>query len=76
LQFTLEKSTNTQQFLDVDIKINEHGVDIWAWRKPTCTSLFLNFNADCPLRRKSGLITCMLRQAKVICSNDNLFLLK
>jgi len=73
LKFTLEKSTNNLQFLDVDIKINEHGDDTCVWRKPTCTDLFLNFNAVCLLRWKSGLITCMLHRAKVICSNDNLF---
>jgi len=28
LQFTLEKSTNTSHFLYVDIKINEHGVEL------------------------------------------------
>ena len=33
IKFTIEKSTNTLQFLDVDIKISENTVDIWVWRK-------------------------------------------
>ena len=35
IKFTIEKSTNTLQFLDVDIKISENTVDTWVWRKPT-----------------------------------------
>ena len=42
----VEKSTNTLQFLDVDIKISENTVDTWVWRKPyTNTALFLSFAA-------------------------------
>ena len=32
IKFTIEKSTNTLQFLDVDIKISENTVDTWVWR--------------------------------------------
>ena len=35
LQFTVEKSANTLQFLNVVIKVNEQDVDTWVWRKPT-----------------------------------------
>ena len=48
LQFTVEKSANALQFLDVDIKINEQDVDSWVWRKPTSAGLFLNFVAISP----------------------------
>ena len=41
IKFTIEKSTNTLQFLDVDIKISENTVDTSVWRKPTNTGLFL-----------------------------------
>ena len=41
IKFIIEKSTNTLQFLDVDIKISENTVDTWVWRKPTNTGLFL-----------------------------------
>ena len=73
LQFTVEKSANTLQFVDVDIKVNEQNIDTWVWRKPTSTSLFFNFDAICPLKWKSGLIMCTLHHANMICSNDNLF---
>ena len=73
IKFTIEKSTNTLQFLDVDIKISENTVDTWVWRKPTNTGLFLNFAAICPIKWKSGLVFCMLHRAKLICSSDWLF---
>ena len=50
LQFTLEKSANTPQSLDVDIKVNEQDVDTWVWQKPISTGQFLNFDAICPLK--------------------------
>ena len=73
IKFTIEKSTNTLQFLDVDIKISENTVDTWVWKKPTNTGLFLNFAAICPIKWKSGLVFCMLHRAKLICSSDSLF---
>ena len=73
LQFAVEKSAHTLQILDVDIEVNEQDVDTWVMRKPTRTGLFLNFDAICPLKWKSGLTMCMLHRAKLICSNDNLF---
>ena len=76
LQFTVEKSAHTLQFSDVNIKVNEQDVDAWVWRKPTSTGLFLNLDAICSLKWKSGLIICMLHRAKMICSNDNLFFAK
>ena len=45
IKFTVEKSTGTLAFLDVEIKINENGFDTWIWRKPTSAGLLLNFNA-------------------------------
>ena len=54
-------------------KINDTGIKIWVYRKPTNTDLFLNFNAMCPLKCKSGLIFCLLNRAKRICSSNFLF---
>ena len=73
IKFTIEKSTNTLQFVDVDIKISENTVDTWVWRKLTNTGLFLNFAATCPIKWKSGLVLCMLHRARLICSSDSLF---
>ena len=55
------------------IKVNKQDVDTWVWRKPTSTGLFLNFDAICPLKGRSGLVMRMLHSAKIICSDDNLF---
>ena len=76
IKFTIEKSTNTLQFLDVDIEISENSVDTWVWRKPYNTGLLLNFAAICPIKWKFGLVFCMLHRAKLICSSDSLFFRK
>ena len=73
IKFTAEHAAETIPFLDVEIKLNDSGLDTWVWRKPTHTNLLLNFNAFCPLKWKSGLILCFLNRAKLICSNISLF---
>ena len=73
IKFTAEHAAETIPFLDVEIKLNDSGLDAWVWRKPTHTNLLLNFNAFCPLKWKSGLILCFLNRAKLICSNISLF---
>ena len=73
LQFTMEKSTNTLPFLDMELKIHNNNLQSWIWRKPTHTGVFLNFKAICPLKWKSNLISCMLNRAKNICSDCHLF---
>ena len=74
IKFTVEKSTASIHFLDVDVKVNNDGTfETCVWRKPTHTGLFLNFDAACPVKSKSGLILCMLHRAKSICSSKNLF---
>ena len=76
IKLTIEKSTNTLQFLDVGIIISENNVDTWVWRKPTNTGLFLNFAAICPIKWKSGLVFCVLHRVKLISSSDSLFFRK
>ena len=75
IKFTVEKSTvSYMQSLDVDVKVNNDGsFETCVWRKPTHTGLFLNFNAACPVKWKSGLNLCMLHRAKSICSSKNIF---
>ena len=73
LQFTMEKSTNTLPFLDMELKIHNNNLQSWIWRKPTYTGVFLNFKAIRPLKWKSNLISCMLNRAKNICSDCHLF---
>lgn len=74
INFTCDKAVSSISFLDVKIIVNDNNTDTFVWRKPTDTGLLLNFNAFCPSRWKSGLILCLLHRAKMICSNDNLFL--
>jgi len=69
IKFTVEHVSNTLVFLNVEIKINDQGVDTWIWRKPINTGLLLNFNALCPQKWKSGLFFCLLNRAKMICSS-------
>ena len=40
LQFTMEKSTNTLLFLDMELKIHNNSLQLWIWRKPTHTGVF------------------------------------
>ena len=56
IKFTIEKSTETLPFLDVEIKLNENSFDSWVWRKKTHTGVLLNFTAITPLKWKFGLI--------------------
>ena len=75
IKFTLEKNTNCEHllFLDVHIKLNDSGYDTCVWRKPTNTGLLLNFSALCPNTWKSGLIMCLLHRAKKISSSAELY---
>ena len=55
IKFTVEKSAASIHFLDVDMKVNNDGTsETCVWRKPTHTGLFLNFNAACHVKWKSG----------------------
>ena len=73
IKFTVEKATDSLPFLDVEIKFDEFGFKTSVWRKPTYTGLLLNFGSTCPNAWKSGLITCSLKRAKIICSDYELF---
>ena len=73
IKITVEHASETIPFLDVEIKLNVSVIDTWIWKKPTHTSWFLNSNAFCPLKWKSGLILCLLYRDKRICSNNTLF---
>ena len=73
IKFTLEYSSDFICFLDVKREINYNTLDIYTWRKPTNTGLLFNFNTFCPQKWKSGLILCLLHQAKLICSLRILF---
>ena len=69
----MELLSDTIPFLDVEIRLNETGIDTWVYRKPTNTNFILSFNTLCPSKWKSGLILCFLNRAKRICSFDFFF---
>ena len=75
LKFTVEEATpgNSFPFLNVEIKINGENVDTWVFRKKTDTGVMLNFNAVVPNVWKVGLIRCLLKTGKQICSSESLF---
>ena len=72
VKFTVEKATDSLSF-DVELKFDEFGFKTSVWGKPTYTGLMLNFRSTCPNAWKSGLITCLLKRAKIICSDYELF---
>ena len=74
MRFTLEKSTNSLPFLDTEIEIIDDRFESWVYRKATNTNVMLNANAVCPLSWKKGLLFGALHRAKMICSNQDLFM--
>ena len=73
VKFTVEKATDSLPFLDVEIKFDEFGFKTIVWHKPTYMGLLLDLRSTCPNAWKSGLITCLLKRAKIICSDYELF---
>ena len=73
MKLTVEKATDLLPFLNVEIKFDKFNFKTSVWRKPTYAGLLLNFRSTCPNARKSGLITCLLKFAKIICFDCELF---
>ena len=72
LHFTVDDVDGSFPFLNVDIEINGQSVDTWVFRKKTHTGVMLNFCAIVPNFWKTGLIRCLLNNAKMICSSQEL----
>ena len=73
LTFTSELGTKTLPFLNVEIQVNANDFNSWVYRKKTHTGVLLNFSAIVPGSWKTGLVMCLLHQAKTICSSDFYF---
>ena len=69
LQFTVERMKGTLPFLDVELKLNQNGIETWVYRKKTDTATILDFQSVAPMSWKVGLFGCLLHRAKSICSN-------
>ena len=74
IKFTSEVGKNSLAFLDTYIelpKAEADSVKCSVCRKPTLTSLIMNFSAVCPSKWKIGLIQCLLHRAHLISSICN-----
>ena len=74
LKFTVDESTESSfPFLNVSIVISGSNVETWVFRKKTHTNVLLNFTATVPNFWKTGLIKCLLSNARKICTSEALF---
>ena len=73
IKFTVEKATKILSLLDVEINIADNGFESWVWCQKTNTGVIINYNATCPKSWKTGLIMCLLKRAKTICSDNILY---
>jgi hypothetical protein len=76
LTFTRELGDNELAFLDTKVRlpcVDHASVLTTVYRKPTNTDVILNFSAVCPIQWKTGLITCFLNRAYLVCSDWSLF---
>ena len=72
LRFTVEIGGKSLAFLDTIITLPKKEDELFnsrVYRKPTYTSLILNFTAMCPTKWKFGLIKCLLHRAYTISSD-------
>ena len=69
LQFTMEEESNkTLAFLDVLVERKDNSFVTSVYRKPTFTGQYVPWNSFCPERRKTNIIDCLVRRARMICS--------
>ena len=71
LKFTVEFGGKSIAFLDVKVSIENANFETWVFRKEINTNVMLNKIAVCPIQWKTGLITCLLNRAWLVCSNYN-----
>ena len=75
LKFTVEMGGKQIPFLDIQLNIdNDTGtLDTSVYRKPTFTSLMLNYAANCPLQWKRGLVNTLVNRAYTVCNSWQAF---
>ena len=74
LKFTVDEAAEGSfPFLNVSIEICGSSVETWVFRKKTHTNVMLNFTAVVPTFWKTGIIKCLLNNARRICSSNELF---
>lgn len=75
IKFTLEiESNNCLPFLDVMVKKRPGAWSTNVYRKPTATGQYLHYKSNHPDHVKLGVAVGLIKRAKVICSDDTLFI--
>ncbi len=73
LQFTMEEeNSKALAFLDVLVEREERAFITSIYRKPTFTGQYVPWNSFCPVQRKTNIIDCLARRARMICSPQKL----
>ena len=73
LQFTKEDENNGKlAFLDVFIERSAGAFLTSVYRKPTFNGDYIPWSSFCPTKRKTGLISCLVKRAIKICSPGKL----
>lgn len=73
LKFTHELGYKKLNFLDVTIDISNNQLDTSVYTKITNTGDMLNYQSECPMKYKTGVIKAMLHRSKKISSNPETF---
>ena len=64
---------NEINFLDVLIKtVNNNKLQTGVYRKPTSSDIYINWNVHAPTEWKIGILRNLIKQAKIICSDESL----
>jgi len=68
LNFTSENGGKILPFLDVLLEYKNETINTSVYTKPTNSGHILNYNSECPIKYKKGVINTMLLRAHKICS--------
>ena len=69
MRFTVEVGGKSLPFLDLNLDVTNNNLSTTVYRKPTYTSLLLNYQATCPPQWKRGLILTLVNRAYVVCNS-------
>ena len=53
-------------------RVNNSKLETSAYRKPTSTDIYINWNAHAPTEWKIGTLRNLIKRAKLICSDESL----
>ena len=73
IKFTKEIGYKNLPFLDINIDISNNILITDVYRKPTYTSLILNYKSLCPVQWKTALFHTLIHRADLICSSWEIF---